>query len=137
MDIEHRSPVDNAESTMTTGGQTAQGRSKPGSAAFAITVVFELVDGGFAEFHRLVSENASLSVKLEPDCWRFDVLTPADKQAPKSVFVYEIYRDRAAFDLHLVSDHFRQFDQNSRDLVIAKTVLAYSVDENVKAREKT
>ena len=48
------------------------------AAAFAITVAFELVEGAFPEFHRLVAENAALSVELEPDCLRFDVLTPAD-----------------------------------------------------------
>ena len=42
---------------------------------------------------------------------------------PTHVFLYEIYRDRAAFDLHLASDHFRQFDQRSRDLVVSKTVV--------------
>ena len=45
---------------------------------------------------------------------------------PTHVFLYEVYRDRAAFDLHLASDHFRQFDQRSRDLVIRKTVVAYA-----------
>ncbi|MEO5756332.1 MAG: antibiotic biosynthesis monooxygenase [Mesorhizobium sp.] len=100
-------------------------------------MAFELVEGGFPEFHRMVSENAALSVELEPDCLRFDVLTPADATAPTHVFLYEIYRDRAAFDLHLAADHFRQFDRLSRDLVTRKTVLAYGVLENAKAPERT
>lgn len=106
-------------------------------AAFAITVAFELADGAFPEFHRLVSENAALSVELEPNCLRFDVLTPEHAAEAKHVFLYEIYRDRAAFDLHLASEHFRQFDQRSRDLVISKTVLAYAVRENAKIPERT
>ncbi len=100
-------------------------------------MAFELLEGAFPEFHRLITENAALSVKLEPDCLRFDVLTPADAGGPTQVFLYEIYRDRAAFDLHLASDHFRQFDQRSRDLVIRKTVVAYAVQENVKVPEPT
>ncbi|MBZ9711591.1 antibiotic biosynthesis monooxygenase [Mesorhizobium sp. ESP7-2] len=106
-------------------------------AAFAITVAFELVDGVFSEFHRLVCENAALSVELEPDCLRFDVLIPEHASEVKHVFLYEIYRDRTAFELHLASEHFRQFDQRSRELVISKTVLAYTVQENAKMREST
>ena len=122
---------------MTTEREKASGRSKERAAAFAITVAFELLEGSFPEFHRLVAENAALSVKLEPDCLRFDVLTPTDVAGSKHVFLYEIYRDRAAFDLHLASEHFRQFDQRSRELVISKTVLAYAVQENAKIREST
>lgn len=119
---------------MTTMGRRQERTKNRGSAAaFAITVAFELVEGAFPEFHRLVAENAALSVKLEPDCLRFDVLTPADPAVSTHVFLYEIYRDRAAFDLHLASDHFRQFDQRSRDLVVSKIVAAYAVAENAKA----
>ena len=119
---------------MTTTGRTNE-RTKSGrnAVAFAITVAFELVEGAFPEFHRLLAQNAALSVELEPDCLRFDVLTPNDAAAPTHVFIYEIYRDRAAFDLHLASDHFRQFDQRSRDLVLSKTIVAYAVEENAKA----
>jgi len=122
---------------MTAEREKSPGRSKERAAAFAITVAFELLEGAFPEFHRLVAENAALSVKLEPDCMRFDVLTPADAAGSTHVFLYEIYKDRAAFDLHLASDHFRQFDQRSRDLVINKTVVAYTVEENAKIREAT
>lgn len=121
---------------MTMGGEkTQRSKERVGAAAFAITVAFELLEGAFPEFHRLVAENAALSIELEPDCLRFDVLTPADAAVSSQVFLYEIYRDRAAFDLHLASDHFRRFDQRSRELVISKTVVAYSVQENAKIRE--
>jgi autoinducer 2-degrading protein len=122
---------------MTTERKKASGRSKERAAAFAITVAFELLEGAFPEFYRLVAENAALSVKLEPDCLRFDVLTPTDTAGSTHVFLYEIYKDRAAFDRHLASEHFRQFDQRSRDLVINKTVVAYAVAENAKIREST
>jgi autoinducer 2-degrading protein len=131
-------PVDEPEGAVTTMDRK-DGRTKSAgaTAVFAITVAFELVEGAFPEFHRLVAENAALSVGLEPDCLRFDVLTPADAVVPTHVFLYEIYRDRAAFDLHLASDHFRQFDQRSRDLVLSKTAVAYRVEENAKVATAT
>ncbi|PBB95308.1 antibiotic biosynthesis monooxygenase [Mesorhizobium sp. WSM3862] len=104
----------------------------PAEAAFALTVVFDLVEGTFPEFYRLVSQNASLSVELEPGCLRFDVLTPLGTQKPSQIFLYEIYRDRAAFDLHLASAHYMSFDASTRDMVSRKTVVTYRVDENSK-----
>lgn len=122
---------------MTTVRKQARSNHSGGEATFAITVAFELVDGTFPEFHRLVTENAALSVKIEPDCLRFDVLTPAEGSSSTHVFLYEIYADRAAFDLHLASDHFRQFDERSRDMVVDKTVVAYTVEQSSKTAETT
>jgi (4S)-4-hydroxy-5-phosphonooxypentane-2,3-dione isomerase len=100
---------------------------------FAITVAFDLAEGAFPEFFRLVSENAARSVALEPDCLRFDVLTPRDGVGP-SILLYEVYADEAAFDLHLASDHYLSFDRSTRDLVRQKTVTSFSVATNAKER---
>ncbi|MDQ3558780.1 MAG: antibiotic biosynthesis monooxygenase, partial [Pseudomonadota bacterium] len=43
---------------------------------FAITVDFELAEGAREEFLKLVKANAAASVRDEPGCSRFDVLTP-------------------------------------------------------------
>lgn len=103
---------------------------------FAITVGFELADGAFDTFHRLVSENAALSVEREPGCLRFDVLTPLEPGAGDThVLLYEIYRDRAAFDRHLATSHYLSFDRKTRGIVRKKTVLACAVQENAKPGE--
>ena len=102
------------------------------AAGFAVTVAFELIEGCLEEFRRLVTENAALSVALEPGCLRFDVLAPLDGDRGHQVFLYEIYRDRAAFDRHLESGHYQRFDRATRDLVSRKTVCNYAVAENAK-----
>jgi quinol monooxygenase YgiN len=99
---------------------------------FAITVAFQLEQGAFADFCRLVRENATESVRREEGCLRFDVLTPVDPTAETGVTLYEIYTDRTAFELHLASDHFKIFDERSRPLVKTKTVAAFSVAQNAK-----
>ena len=101
------------------------------ATAFAITVAFELADGAFASFHRLVTENAAQSVATESGCLRFDVLTP-EEGGGGDVVLYEIYVDRAAFDVHLATAHFKAFDDATRDLVRRKTVAAFRVAENAK-----
>jgi quinol monooxygenase YgiN len=104
-------------------------RAAPASA-FAITVTFELEEGTTDLFHRLVAENARQSVALEPGCLRFDVLFPTN--GAREVFLYEIYTDQAAFDVHLASAHFRTFDEETRALIRKKTVNAFTVDQNAK-----
>lgn len=104
----------------------------PPQAAFAITVAFELHECAFVEFHRLVTENAAASVSLEPDCIRFDVLTPVPGEPGPDVLLYEVYKSKAAFDLHLASEHFLSFDRRTRHLVRTKTVLAFTALENAK-----
>lgn len=114
--------------------RTTAGAAAAQNTTFAITVAFELAEGAYGEFHRLVSENAALSVELEPGCLRFDVLTPANDPAAPQVLLYEIYADRAAFDRHLDSSHYRSFDDLTRHMVRKKTVLEFRVAENAKTR---
>lgn len=45
---------------------------------------------------------------LEPGCRRFEVWTNSDR--PATLFLYEVYDDRPAFDAHLATDHFGRFD---------------------------
>lgn len=116
------------------GQQTIDRPHEMADASYAITVSFELEAGGFAEFHRLVSENAAQSVLLEPGCIRFDVLTPLETSVPSEVLLYEIYTDRVAFGVHLASRHFKIFDEDSRRLVRKKTVVEFSVSQNAKGR---
>jgi autoinducer 2-degrading protein len=111
---------------------SAKERQAASANAFAITVSFELEEGAAEKFHRLVAENARQSVALEPGCLRFDVLFPTDGAPGREVFLYEIYADPAAFDIHLASQHFKSFDEETRALVRKKTVNAFTVDQNAK-----
>jgi autoinducer 2-degrading protein len=104
----------------------------PLANAYAITVSFELEDGAAEKFHRLVTENARQSVALEQGCLRFDVLFPTNGAVGREVFLYEIYTDQVAFDVHLASAHFKSFDEATRALVRRKTVNAFTVNQNAK-----
>ena len=72
------------------------------------------------KFIEHVNKNAEDSLRLESGCLRFDVLIPKD--SPKTVFLYEIYKDQTAFENHLNAEHFKIFDSNVRNLVALKTV---------------
>lgn len=87
---------------------------------YVVTVGFDIQPARLAEFLPLMRENARASVENEPGCRQFDVCI--DPARPASVFLYEVYDDRAAFEVHLASAHFRRFDAAVRDMVANKTV---------------
>lgn len=92
-----------------------------GRMLFVILVDFHLKPGAQSQFRRLIDENAQASVKNEPGCLQFDVLEP-EGEADR-VLLYEIYTDRAAFDAHLKTEHFRIFADASKSLFLDKKVM--------------
>jgi len=86
-----------------------------------ILVEFELHPGSEPEFRRLVLENAAASLRDEPGCRQFDVLTPEAGPGDRIV-LYEIYDDAASFDAHLAIPHFATFNDATAPLVANKTV---------------
>lgn len=89
-------------------------------AQFTILVRFRIADGQMASFLPLMIENAEASRRDEPGCQRFDVLQPETDR--DGILLYEIYRDRAAFDAHCASPHFKHFDAATKSMVAEKEV---------------
>jgi quinol monooxygenase YgiN len=87
---------------------------------YIVTVEFEVHPDRRSEFIRLIRENALTSLKIEGGCRQFDVCL--DPKHPTYVFLYELYDDRAAFDAHLATEHFRHFDRLSASMVRDKKV---------------
>ena len=91
-----------------------------------VTVEFEIVAGREEDFLARVKQQAGDSLEREVDCLHFDVCVAPD--APGRIFLYEIYRDPAAFQVHLESAHFADFDATVADWVATKTVRAWRRD---------
>jgi autoinducer 2-degrading protein len=90
---------------------------------YVITVDFFLHAGTLEPFLRLIKENAQKSLSDEPGCDRFDVLI--EKGSPDHIVLYEIYQDRAAFEAHVKSRHFVQFNAASQRYVKDKKIVEY------------
>jgi len=91
----------------------------------AVVVTLALVRGSTSQFMPLIQTNAAKSLADEPECHRFDVcLNPA---VPEELLLYEIYTDRAAFDVHLASEHFKVFDQATSSMVASKSTRIYQL----------
>jgi len=90
---------------------------------YVVTVEFVAKPDHAEAFRLAMIENAGASRARESGCRQFDVCSdPADRTV---VFLYEMYDDRAAFEAHLSSVHFRAFDERVRDWVAKKTVRIY------------
>lgn len=87
---------------------------------YAVCVTFTIHPGQMQDFLPLMVENARTSRAEEAGCQLFDVCVSGDQ-----IFLYEIYDDRAAFDLHLASPHFQRFDASVADMVAAKQVALF------------
>lgn len=83
-----------------------------------VTVRFELHEGKHEPFRAAILRNAAESRK-EPGCHRFDVAFSEDG---RRCFLYELYTDQAAFDLHHEMPHFKEFAALSAPLVAEKKV---------------
>jgi quinol monooxygenase YgiN len=88
--------------------------------SYTITVEFTVDAGDMAAFMPLMLANARASLELEPGCERFDVLRPQGET--DRVVLYEIYHDRAAFDLHVRAPHYLAFAAATEPLIRAKSV---------------
>ena len=60
-----------------------------------------------------ITENARGAVNDEPGCLRFDVVQDANDD--NRIWVYEVYRDEAAFQAHTQAPHFLKFRDASVD----------------------
>ena len=87
---------------------------------FVVTVWFEVHPEHADSFRERVLIQASNSLEREPACRQFDVsFDPADAAR---CFLYERYDDRKAFDVHLASEHFKQFDATVTPWIKSKKV---------------
>ncbi len=86
---------------------------------FVVTVLFTIKPDALAQFMPLMQKQAENSLTKEPDCHTFDVCHSPD--GPR-VFLHEVYNDKAAFDLHLASAHFKTFDTATAPMITDKQV---------------
>ena len=87
---------------------------------YIVTVKFHIKPQYLADFMPAMVQQAQDSLTREEACTQFDIcISEADKNL---VFLYEIYKTKADFDLHLESEHFQAFSKKVVNWVDTKTV---------------
>jgi len=74
----------------------------------AVTVIFEAKEEYQKKFLEAALNQAKNSLTLEEGCHRFDVCI--DPENPAQFFLYELYVDKSAFDDHLMTNHYLDFN---------------------------
>ena len=87
---------------------------------YVVTVEFAIDPARWDEFLPLMHDNAARSRSVEPGCRQFDVCV--DPARSDVVFLYELYDDRAAFDAHLASPHFKAFAAATEAMIVKRHV---------------
>ncbi len=90
---------------------------------YAVVVTFQIRPDDMEAFMPAMLENAATSLAQEVGCHQFDVCTDPDRAS--EVFLYELYTDRAAFDVHLTSPHFKSFDALVTPMILDKKIVTY------------
>ena len=85
---------------------------------FVVTVTFVIKQEKLDEFIPVMTRQAHNSLTLEQGCLQFDVCQ--DQENPERVFLYEIYSDRDAFEAHLQTEHFLEFDKTVSPWTVSK-----------------
>lgn len=79
------------------------------------------VKEGFRErFLEEMVKDAEGSVKNEPDCLRFDIVE--DPSNPNWIWLYEVYKDKAAFEKHKKMPHFLRWREVTGDWIEKSSV---------------
>ena len=72
-------------------------------------------------FTAAIREVGQASVRSEEGCLALYVV--AEKQDPGRVRVFEIYRDRAAYEAHLLTPHFKKFRATTDAMVRSRKLI--------------
>ena len=87
---------------------------------FMLIVEFEINPSFSEHFNTLILEQAVNSLNKEKDCHFFTVTR--DQDTNNKFTLSEVYTDSKAFDYHLTTNHFKNFDELVSDWVINKAI---------------
>ncbi len=73
----------------------------------SILVTINIKPGCIEEFTQASFGDAQGSVRDEPGCFRFDINQDLENQ--NRFYLYEVYRDAAAFEAHRETPHFKKW----------------------------
>ncbi len=80
---------------------------------YIIVEPIQIKEGFKEQFTKGMTENARSAVNDEQGCLRFDVVQDANDD--HRIWIYEVYEDEAAFQVHTQSPHFIKFRDASED----------------------
>ena len=92
---------------------------------YIVVVDIQIAKGGRAAFMSHMRRQAERSLSVEEGCRKFDICVAEGD--PDSILLYEVYDDAAAFEDHLATPHFTEFDAAVGPLMASKSVRIFQM----------
>ena len=86
----------------------------------ALCVDFEIDLASLDAFLTIIEKNASDSLTIEVGCHQFDIAQ--DPQNPAKIFLYELYNNAVAFELHKKANYYLEFNGANSGMVNKKSI---------------
>ena len=86
----------------------------------AVCFDFEVDPASLDAFLTIMQKNAADSLANEVGCHQFDITQ--DPQSPAKIFLYELYDDAVAFEMHKQASHYLEFNDAISGMVDKKLV---------------
>ena len=80
---------------------------------YVIVATLQAKPGSREDLLRALLDDAKSSLQNEPGCLRFDIVH--EEQNPNHIFLYEVYKDKVAFDAHVKAPHMVKFRNTLKD----------------------
>jgi quinol monooxygenase YgiN len=132
-DLGRREPASPVDELDTYAGQAEQSEDdRPGddggrAQLFGQIAIFTLLEDRVDEFDMLTSRVVEQVRSRESDTLVF--IVHAVPSAPMQRILYEVYRDRAAYERHTHQPHVRQFEADKRPYVLATNVIELGLQQ--------
>lgn len=94
---------------------------------FGQIAIYTLIEDRVAEFDQLTERVVSKVRASEPDTLVF--IVHAVPSAPMQRILYEVYKDRAAYEQHQVQPYVTQFEEDRRPYVLATNVIELGLQQ--------
>jgi quinol monooxygenase YgiN len=110
------------------GSQGEQAGEDPSrTQLFGQIAIYTLLEDRVEEFDQLTQRVVDLVRSREPDTLVF--IVHAVPSAPMQRILYEVYRDRAAYQWHTQQAHVQQFEADKRPYVLATNVIELGLQQ--------
>jgi quinol monooxygenase YgiN len=109
------------------GGASHLGDDGARAQLFGQIAIFTLLEDRVAEFDQLTGRVVEQVRSREPDTLVF--IVHAVPSAPMQRILYEVYRDRSAYQWHTQQPHVQQFEADKRPYVLATNVIELGLQQ--------
>ena len=90
------------------------------TSMFVVVAQFELQPGSREEFVAALLANRKQTVTTEHGCRMYEICIPEDSET--GIVLLEMYDDRAAFDLHHATPHWKAWYDAANHLIVSNNV---------------